>query len=168
MHPNHLVYVGVGANLGDAQATVLQAVHQLAKLKGTTQCTAAGLYRSAPVEASGPDFVNTVVRLHTHLGALALLDALQAMELDYGRQRPYRNAPRTLDLDVLLYDNEVICTPRLQVPHPRMHERAFVLMPLAELAPQLQLKQGNVATLARALSMQQKVTPLNLKGPCVR
>jgi len=168
MHTHHVAYVGVGANLGDAHATVMQAVHQLAKLTGVTQCAAAGLYRSAPVEASGPDFVNTVVRLHTHLGALALLDALQALERDHGRQRPYRNAPRTLDLDLLLYDNEVIATPRLQVPHPRMHERAFVLMPLAELAPQLQLEQGNVADLAQALSMQQKVTPVNVKRSSVR
>ena len=97
----------------------------------------SSLYRSAPVDASGPDFFNAVLALHTHLAPLALLDALQAIEQRFGRERPYPNAPRTLDLDLLLIGDLVLHTPRLTLPHPRLHLRAFVLQPLLELAPDL-------------------------------
>jgi 2-amino-4-hydroxy-6-hydroxymethyldihydropteridine diphosphokinase len=94
------------------------------------------LYRSAPVDATGPDYLNAVAELRTTLGAMDVLDLLQALENQAGRERPYRNAPRTLDLDLLLYGDASIEAPTLQVPHPRMWGRAFVLLPLAELAPE--------------------------------
>lgn len=139
MSSEHLVYVGLGANLGDARARVLAAIEDCAGLPATRVAARSSLYRSAPVDAGGEDYVNAVVRLATTLEPLALLDGLQAIEARHGRERPYRNAPRTLDLDILLFGDRVIDTPRLTVPHPRLHERAFVLRPLAELAPGLQL-----------------------------
>ena len=129
-------FVGLGANLGDARATVEAALHALADLPLTRLLGRSRLYRSAPHEACGPDFINAVAQLETGLTAPALLDALQVLETAAGRQRPYRNAPRTLDLDLLLYGDACLASPRLTVPHPRLYERAFVLLPLAELAPE--------------------------------
>lgn len=128
-------FIGLGANLGDAQAAVLSALAALAALPGTRLQGRSSLYRSAPVQAQGPDFINAVAELATTLAPLALLDQLQALEQAAGRERPYRNAPRTLDLDLLLYGDARIELPRLSVPHPRLAERAFVLAPLAEIAP---------------------------------
>lgn len=128
-------WVALGANLGDARATVLQAFEDLAQLPQTRLIARSRLYRTAPHEASGPDFINAVAGLETGLNAPALLQALQSLENAAGRLRPYPNAPRTLDLDLLLYGEARIDSPRLTVPHPRMQERAFVLQPLAELAP---------------------------------
>ena len=127
---------GLGANLGDARQAVQQALIDLAHLPHSELLAASRLYRSAPVAAAGPDFVNAVAELRTSLSAPALLDALQALEHAAGRQRPYPNAPRTLDLDLLLYGEARIDSARLTVPHPRWCQRAFVLRPLAELAPQ--------------------------------
>ena len=129
-------FIGLGANLGDARATLTRALGELAAMPGVDALQASPLYRTKPVDAQGPDFVNAVARLRTTLSPLALLAGLQAIEAAHGRERPYRNAPRTLDLDLLLYGDEVIASPTLTVPHPRMHERAFVLLPLAEIAPQ--------------------------------
>lgn len=154
-----LAYVGLGANLGDAAATLRGVLAELAAAPGVLACTASRLYRTAPVDAQGPDFVNAVAALSTTLAPLALLDLLQALEQRHGRERPYRNAPRTLDLDLLLYGDEVIDHPRLSVPHPRMHERAFVLAPLCELAPGLRLVQGDCAALLAALG-DQAIEPL--------
>jgi 2-amino-4-hydroxy-6-hydroxymethyldihydropteridine diphosphokinase len=128
--------VAVGANLGDAVATVRQALHQLAALPSTQLVRASSLYRSAPYEAQGPDFINAVALVQTQLSPLALLHALQAIELQSGRERPYKNAPRTLDLDVIFYGDVALDTPELAVPHPRWFERAFVLLPLAEIWPE--------------------------------
>ncbi len=128
-------WVALGANLGDARATVLQAFEDLAQLPQTRLIARSRLYRTAPHEASGPDFINAVAGLETGLSAPALLQALQSLENAAGRLRPYPNAPRTLDLDLLLYGEARIDSPQLTVPHPRMRERAFVLQPLAELAP---------------------------------
>jgi 2-amino-4-hydroxy-6-hydroxymethyldihydropteridine diphosphokinase len=131
-------YVGLGANLGaDLAQTLTGAARRLAMLPGTRLVALSSAWRSAPVEADGPDFLNAVVALDTALAPLDLLDALQAIELAHGRERPYRNAPRTLDLDLLLYDAQVLNTARLTLPHPRLGERAFVLRPLLELAPEL-------------------------------
>ncbi|WP_334158122.1 2-amino-4-hydroxy-6-hydroxymethyldihydropteridine diphosphokinase [Achromobacter insolitus] len=140
--PSTLVraYVGLGANLGDGAATLRQVLTELQSTEGITAVTASPFYRSAPVEATGPDFVNAVAALDTQLAPLALLDALQALENQYGRQRPYKNAPRTLDLDLLLYGDTVLNHERLVLPHPRMHLRAFVLLPLRDLAPGLTLQ----------------------------
>ena len=129
-------YVALGANLGDAQATLRRAIEALDRVPATRVTERSSLYRSAPVDAAGPDFINAVVVLTTRLAAPDLLRALQALELEAGRERPYRNAPRTLDLDLLLYGDARIDSPALTVPHPRMHARAFVLQPLAEVAPE--------------------------------
>ena len=128
--------VALGGNLGDAQATVLRAFEAMARLPGVTGLQRSRLYCSAPQHASGPDFVNAVARIQTTLTAPDLLQALQALELAAGRERPYPNAPRTLDLDLLLYGQARIDSPRLTVPHPRMWSRAFVLRPLADVAPE--------------------------------
>ena len=135
---NSRAYVGLGANLGaDPGATLSQAALHLAALPGTRVAALSSVWRSAPVEAQGPDFLNAVVALDTGLAPLPLLDALQAIEQAHGRERPYRNAPRTLDLDLLLYGDIALDSPRLILPHPRLGERAFVLRPLLELAPGL-------------------------------
>lgn len=128
--------IALGANLGDARQTVSDAIDAIARLPGTELAERSSLYRSAPVEACGPDYINAVVAVRTQLSAHALLAALQALEAAAGRQRPWRNAPRTLDLDILLYGDARIATSTLTVPHPRMAQRAFVLVPLAEIAPE--------------------------------
>ncbi|MDD5472084.1 MAG: 2-amino-4-hydroxy-6-hydroxymethyldihydropteridine diphosphokinase [Sideroxydans sp.] len=134
--PQVIAYVALGANLGDAQSTVLAAMQAVATLPDARLLRASSLYRSAPYEAKGPDFINAVIAVQTGLSARDLLFKLQQIEIDAGRLRPYKNAPRTLDLDILLYGDSVLDTPDLQVPHPRMQERAFVLLPLAEIAPE--------------------------------
>lgn len=128
-------YIGLGANLGDARRAVREAVDAVGALAGVALARASSLYSSAPVGAAGPDFVNAVAEVQTTLTAPALLQALQGLENAAGRERPYPNAPRTLDLDLLLYGDACIDGPRLVVPHPRMHQRAFVLVPLNEIAP---------------------------------
>jgi 2-amino-4-hydroxy-6-hydroxymethyldihydropteridine diphosphokinase len=128
--------VALGANLGDAVATVQQALRDVAGLPDTQLFKASSLYRSAPYEAQGPDFINAVVLIHTQLSPLALLHALQALELESGRERPFKNAPRTLDLDIIFYGDVSLETAELTLPHPRWHERAFVLQPLAEVLPE--------------------------------
>ena len=132
-----IAYVGIGANLGDAQANVLDALRRLALLDGTTVIETSGLYRTMPVDSTGPDYINAVACIDTSFDPYELLAALQDIEQAHGRERPYRNAPRTLDLDLLLYGDQQIATDTLTVPHPRMHERGFVLAPLAEIAPEI-------------------------------
>ncbi len=128
--------VALGANLGDAVATVQQALRDVAALPETQLFKASSLYRSAPYEAQGPDFINAVALIHTQLAPLVLLHALQALELQSGRERPFKNAPRTLDLDIIFYGDTELATQELTLPHPRWHERAFVLQPLAEVWPE--------------------------------
>lgn len=132
-------YIGIGANLGDASATVLLAIERLAQLPQTQLQAQSSLFLSAPIDAGGDDYVNAVIEVETNLSAEELLQALQELELAFGRERPYRNAPRTLDLDVLLYGREQIESCHLSVPHPRMTERAFVLLPLLQIAPEVQI-----------------------------
>jgi 2-amino-4-hydroxy-6-hydroxymethyldihydropteridine diphosphokinase len=134
--PEVLSYIALGANLGDATATLLAAIQSIAALPQSQLLASSSLYRSAPLEATGPDFINAVIALITNLNAPELLYKLQQIENLAGRKRPYRNAPRTLDLDILLYGGASIDSPTLTVPHPRMFERAFVLLPLAEIAPE--------------------------------
>ncbi len=134
--PEVQAYIALGANLGDAQASVRAAMQGVAALPQTRRIACSSLYRTAPFEASGPDFINAVMAVSTRLNAPELLLSLQRMESGAGRERSHRNAPRTLDLDILLYGEASICSPTLQVPHPRMWERAFVLVPLAEIAPE--------------------------------
>ena len=129
-------YVALGANLGDAAATVRQAMVDIGGMAGTRLLRRSSLYRTGPIESSGPDYVNAVVEVSTVLTAPDLLARLQRLEQGAGRERSYRNAPRTLDLDILLYGQGRIDSPGLVLPHPRMGTRAFVLVPLAEIAPQ--------------------------------
>ena len=150
-----LAGIGLGANLGDARATLDAAIEALELLPETTLRTVSSIYRSAPVDSSGPDYMNAVALLDTRLAPLALLAELQRIELAHGRERPYYNAPRTLDLDLLFHGEQRMTTPRLVLPHPRMHERAFVLRPLAELAPALLIPgRGPVAELLASVADQ--------------
>ena len=152
-------FIALGANLGNACIAVLQALDALSALAETRLMARSRLYRTAPHEASGPDFINAVARIETRLSAPALLDALQAIENAAGRERPYPNAPRTLDLDILLYGDAHIDSPRLTVPHPRMQGRAFVLHPLAELSP------AHVSATALQSVGDQPIAPLENDTP---
>ena len=131
-------FIALGANLGNPLATVNAAIEVLRGLPDTEFVAASSLYRTAPVGLKHqPDFINAVVELIAVSPAPTLLDALFAIEEHFGRRRSVKNAPRTLDLDLLLYGDAVSDDPLLTLPHPRLHERAFVLAPLAEIAPWL-------------------------------
>ena len=129
-------FVALGANLGDPQSAVADAMERVGAIKGVRLVRQSALYRTAPIDSSGPDYINAVVEIETALTAPALLIELQRIEHEAGRLRPYRNAPRSLDRDLLLYGDARISSEALTVPHPRMLERAFVLVPLAGIAPQ--------------------------------
>ena len=129
-------YVALGANLGKPVQAVCEALVHIGELPGTRVVRHSSLYRTAPVHCDGPDYINAVAEVATSLTAPELLAQLQAIEHAAGRTRPYPNAPRTLDLDLLLFGGARIDSAALQVPHPRMNQRAFVLVPLAEIAPQ--------------------------------
>jgi 2-amino-4-hydroxy-6-hydroxymethyldihydropteridine diphosphokinase len=136
-------WIGLGSNLEDPLAQVSTALQELKLLPDTTLAARSSLYRSDPVGPPGqPDYINAVAALDTRLEPEALLDALQAIEQMHQRVRKIHWGPRTLDLDLLLYGDQVISTPRLIVPHAYMTERNFVLWPLAELAPELILPDG--------------------------
>jgi 2-amino-4-hydroxy-6-hydroxymethyldihydropteridine diphosphokinase len=151
--------IGLGANLGQARETLERALEALKSTPGIEALEVAYFYGSDPVDAQGPSFVNTVARIETQLAPLALLEVLQALERTHGREPSFRNAPRTLDLDLLWYEGVAMETARLTLPHPRMHERAFVLKPLNDLMPELVLKQGNITQLLAQCS-DQKLWPL--------
>lgn len=147
-------YIAFGANLGNAAATLHAAYLKLKYTNGVSSVRMSSLYHSKPVQAHGPDFVNAVACLHTQLSPWQLLDKLQLLENLYGRQRLYRNAPRKLDLDLLLYGQVQCRSNRLILPHPRMHRRAFVLLPLCELAPNIVLRQGKLKHILNNLQNQ--------------
>jgi 2-amino-4-hydroxy-6-hydroxymethyldihydropteridine diphosphokinase len=155
-------YVALGANLGDAAAALREAVEALKRLPLTQVRQSSSLYKTAPLDtdsggespAPGEDYLNAVAELDTGLSAPDLLDHLQQIEQQAGRERPYRNAPRTLDLDLLLYGSGRIDSIRLTLPHPRMAQRAFVLVPLAEIAP------GLVSAAQLAAVAQQRIERL--------
>ncbi len=155
-----LALIGLGANLGNAPATLQTAARTIASNQGQfTGCTAISgshLYRSAPYQASGPDYWNAVLLIRTSLEAITLLHALQTLELTHGRKRPVHHAPRTLDLDLLSYGEQIIDTDELQIPHPRLTERRFVLEPLVEIAPETCLPghSGNASEWLRHVQMQ--------------
>jgi 2-amino-4-hydroxy-6-hydroxymethyldihydropteridine diphosphokinase len=128
-------YIGIGANLGDACANVKAAIDNIGRLRGTHLRAQSSLFRTAPIDAPGNDYINAVLSIDTALSPDELLTELQALERDAGRERLYQNAPRTLDLDLLLYGQQTISSARLAVPHPRMTQRAFVLIPLLQLDP---------------------------------
>ena len=134
---DNTAYIGLGANLGNALQQVRAAVDILDHLDPIQIDSVSSLYRTAPIDSSGDDYINAVARLSTSLDADQLLDVLLQVERDFGPKRPYYNAPRTLDLDLLLFNDEQRTTHRLTLPHPRMHERAFVLFPLTEISPDI-------------------------------
>lgn len=135
MATNVKAYIAIGANLGDAKDNVQRAILLLDKLPQTKLLGQSSLFRTAPIDADGDDYVNAVSCIETQLPAQELLNALQALELQFGRARPYLHAPRTLDLDILLYGAEIINTETLTVPHPGLPQRAFALIPLLQLDP---------------------------------
>ena len=148
-------YIGIGANLGDARAMVEYAIEKLHTLPQTQFKQASSLFITAPIDSSGDDYINAVAAIETNLNAQVLLEHLQEIELVCGRERPYRNAPRTLDLDLLLYEQQVINTEYLTVPHPRMTERAFVLIPLLQLDPFIKIpRKGSAHKFAPAVADQ--------------
>lgn len=151
-----IAHVAIGANLGDAAATLRATIEALRDLPQSRLTAASSLYRTAPVGLRNqPDFINGVVTLETLLAPLPLLEALFGVEARFGRRRSVRNAPRTLDLDLLLYDDVVSGDPVLTLPHPRMHLRAFVLAPLIEIAPHITIPgHGSAAALLAACSDQ--------------
>ena len=129
-------FIGIGANLGEPEVQVRRAFAALEAIPQTRLLAASSLYRSSPLGyAAQADFVNAVAAVETESGARLLLEELLSIEARSGRTRDFPNAPRTLDLDLLLYGDRVVAQPGLVVPHPRMHQRAFVLAPLAEIAP---------------------------------
>ena len=151
-----LAYIALGANLDDPVAQVRAAFEALRHLPQSRLTRTSSLYRTAPVGVHGqPDFINAVAQLETDLDAAALLDAQLAIEASFGRRRDFHLAPRTLDLDLLLFDDAVIDTPRLALPRPRMHLRAFVMASLAEIAPDCRIPgRGSVAAWLPAVRMQ--------------
>jgi 2-amino-4-hydroxy-6-hydroxymethyldihydropteridine diphosphokinase len=139
-------FIGLGSNLGDSAATMRRAFAELARLPGTRLLRSSSLYRTAPIAAEPqPDYVNAVAALETDLTPEELLASLLALEARHGRERSVPDAPRTLDLDLLSYGDQVIAQPGLTVPHPRMHLRAFVLKPLIEIAPDCEIPGHGLA-----------------------
>ena len=153
-----IAYIGIGSNLEEPRAQVLRAFDELAEVADTRVTARSSLYRTAPIgHAAQPDFINAVAALDTRLSPHALLRELQAVEARHGRERSFPNAPRTLDLDLLLYGDARIDKPGLSVPHPRMHERAFVLQPLLEIAPDIEIPHRGRASQYLAASASQTV-----------
>ena len=157
-------YIGLGSNLDEPGAQVERALCELDALPLTRLVARSRLYRTAPWGGiAQPDFINAVARLETGLDAQALMRALLTIERRAGRRRDgERNGPRVLDLDLLLYGDQRIADADLQVPHPRLHERAFVLVPLAEIAPDLAVPgQGRVDELLARVDATHAVVPLD-------
>ena len=150
-----VAYLGLGANLGDARQSLKDAVVCLAQQHAITVLAKSSLYRTAPIDAGGDDYYNLVVKLETSLSASALLALCHRIEHHFGRERPFRNAPRTLDLDIVLYGDAQIEEPDLTIPHPRACERAFVLVPLVEIDPDIAIPGfGRADALLPALAHQ--------------
>jgi 2-amino-4-hydroxy-6-hydroxymethyldihydropteridine diphosphokinase len=160
--PTVRAWIGIGANLGDDPVdTVQNAIATLSKQPHCRLEAQSSLYRTAPVGGPDqPDYINAVVRIETALGPTLLLETLLAIEKNFGRTRGVQNAPRTLDLDVLIYADRIIDQHGLQVPHPRMHERAFVLVPLAEIDPDLTIPGKGVAKELLADVATQAIAPV--------
>jgi len=148
-------FIGLGANLGDRARQIESACAEIAVLPTTTLLARSALYASAPLDAPGGEYLNAVAHVRTALAPLELLRALQAIESRHGRLRPFAGAPRTLDLDLLLYGDVVLASDELTLPHPRLHARAFVLVPLAEIAPERVVPgRGRVVDLCAAVASQ--------------
>ena len=148
-------FIGLGSNLGDRVAELDRAFDAIARLPTTTLVARSTFYESAPLDAAGDDYVNAVAHVRTSLAPLDLLHALLGIEQAHGRERPFPRAPRTLDLDLLLHGTRTMQTPELELPHPRLAERAFVLAPLTEVAPGLDVPgRGTVEVLLAAVAGQ--------------
>ncbi len=146
----HKAFIALGSNLNSPASQVISAFQSIEQLPKTRLIKKSSLYKSEPVGYSNqPDFINAVVEIATELSAETLLKNLLKIEVEFGRERPFANAPRILDLDLLLFDDLILHTETLTLPHPRLHLRGFVLLPLAEIAPELSIPQhGNVVKLA--------------------
>jgi 2-amino-4-hydroxy-6-hydroxymethyldihydropteridine diphosphokinase len=162
-----VAYLGLGANLGDARQTLKDAVVCLAQQHTITVLAKSSLYRTAPIDAGGDDYLNLVVKLDTTMPVRHLLALCHTIEHHFGRERPFRNAPRTLDLDILLYGEHAIDEPDLIVPHPRMTQRAFVLVPLVEIEPTLIIPQRGRADAFLAAVMDQRIEKLKSACQCL-
>lgn len=153
--PAETAYIGLGANLGEPVKAIRAAFEAIERLPSVQALARSPLYGSAPIDSSGPDYVNAAMMVSTRLTPQELLARLQAIEIEHGRDRPYRNAPRSLDLDLLMHGERVIDSADLILPHPRMHERAFVLRPLHDIAPELVIPgQGPIARLLPRVAAQ--------------
>ncbi|MBP6115491.1 MAG: 2-amino-4-hydroxy-6-hydroxymethyldihydropteridine diphosphokinase [Neisseriaceae bacterium] len=152
----HQAVVAFGSNLNNPKQQVLQALAAVRAYAGIRSVRPSSLYITAPVGyLDQPDFVNMVALVETDLTAVALMTALLAIEQDFGRERAFANSPRSLDLDLIDYDHQVSDTEFLMLPHPRAHERGFVMHPLAEVAPEYVLgAHGSAAQLAADLGME--------------
>jgi 2-amino-4-hydroxy-6-hydroxymethyldihydropteridine diphosphokinase len=148
----HDAYVGLGSNMNDPEKQIMEAIKTLQTLPKSEFIQASSLYKTPPWGyAEQADFINAVVHIRTNLAPMELLEELQKIEQAFGRVRTFANAPRPLDLDVLIFDETCLASPSLTIPHPRMHERGFVLLPLAEIAPTLMIgKRGTADELARS------------------
>ena len=157
-----IAFIALGSNLQSPQQQVLNALQALKHLPGGTLLQQSSLYKTAPVGYDNqPDFINAVAKISTNLSAQELLEAILAIEQTFGRERPFPNAPRVLDLDLLLYDDATIHTKTLTVPHPRMHERAFVMLPLAEIAPDIVINSHDSATNSTAIHLATELAKHN-------
>jgi 2-amino-4-hydroxy-6-hydroxymethyldihydropteridine diphosphokinase len=153
--PGEDAFIALGSNLGDRGAEIERALAEIAALPGTQLVARSAQYETAPLQAGGDDYRNAVAQVRTTLGPLTLLHALLDIERHHGRVRRFVNAPRTLDLDLLLHGTAEVASDALVLPHPRMHERAFVLAPLAEIAPGLVVPgRGRVEELLRGVAGQ--------------
>jgi len=152
--------IGMGANLGDAQTTLNLAIVSISAIESITLIAQSRFYASAPVDADGDDYVNAVIEIETTLEAIDLLHVLQKIETEFGRQRSYRNAPRTIDLDLLLYAQDQIALSELTVPHPRIAERAFVLLPLLQIDPEIVIPGLGLAAQFVDAVQDQRIHPI--------
>lgn len=134
-----LAFIGLGGNIGDAKQLIKDAIVCLAQRPELRVKTRSCMYKSAPIDATGNDFINAVISIETSIQPKELLAICHQVENEFGRDRPFVNAPRTLDLDLLIYDEVEINDEHLTIPHPRLTERAFVLLPLLEISPNLGL-----------------------------
>jgi len=156
-----LAYIGLGSNLEEPRRQLQEAITALGGLPETRLVKSSSYYRTAPVgNPDQPDFLNAVAAVETRLAPGVLLEGLLGIERRQGRERPFPNAPRTLDLDLLLFGEEEIRKPGLSVPHPRMHQRAFVLRPLLEIAPDIVIPGRGAAQLLLAGALDQKTERL--------
>ncbi|WBF65914.1 MAG: 2-amino-4-hydroxy-6-hydroxymethyldihydropteridine diphosphokinase [Candidatus Kinetoplastibacterium crithidii] len=148
-------YIGLGSNQGDSIENIKNAIDYIYSVFHKNNCRTSKLYSTTPVDAEGPNFTNSVMEIYLTNSPINLLDKLHRIENKFGRIRPYKNAPRTLDIDILLYSNQIIQSHDLVIPHPRMHERLFVLKPLQDLEPNIELPiYGNINNLIKKIKNQ--------------